>query len=176
MGKAYDLQLIALVSVLATSAVALNPASAQTQTPQRTTATYQDWTVRCEVKGTAKTCEMAQAMQIQGQSQPVTQVAIGQQSKTAPLKIVFQVPINVWLPVGVKLVINDKDQGIVANYGRCVPGACFADADIKDDQIKKLKGAAENGKLQFQDAAQQVVSIPVSFKGFDQAYDAMQKP
>jgi invasion protein IalB len=162
---------------LATLAMSASVAAhAQTQTPQRTTATYHDWTVRCEVGPTGKICEMAQAMQIQGQAQPVTQIAIGQQSKNAPMKIVLQVPINVWLPAGAKLIINEKDPGIAAIYGRCLPAACLADADLKDDQIKKLRGLSENGKLQFKDAAQQDVAIPVSFKGFDQAFDALQKP
>lgn len=172
MRNACDHRMIALVFVLA----ATGAAHAQTSAPQRTTATYEDWTVRCEIRGTAKTCEMAQAMQIQGQAQPVTQVALGQQSKGAPMKIVFQVPINVWLPAGVKLTTSEKDPGLGAVYGRCLPAACFADVDIKDDQIKKLKGLTENGKLQFKDGAQQDVVIPVSFKGFDQAFDAMQKP
>jgi invasion protein IalB len=172
MGKACELRVITFFLALTAGA----SAHAQTQTPQRTTATYQDWTVRCEVSATGKTCEMAQAMQIQGQVQPVTQIALGQQSKGAPMKIVFQVPINVWLQTGVKLVLNEKDPGIVAVYARCLPAACLADANLKDDQIKKLRGLTENGKLQFKDAAQQDVVIPVSFKGFDQAYDAMQKP
>jgi hypothetical protein len=63
----------------AAQAQAQAQAPTQSQTPQRTTATYDDWVVRCEIHGAAKACEMAQAMQIQGQSQPVTPIAIGQQ-------------------------------------------------------------------------------------------------
>lgn len=159
---------LALLSLSATGAFA--------QTPQRTTATYEDWTVRCEVVNAAKSCEMVQAMQIRGQAQPVTQIAIGRPTKTEPLKVVFQVPINVWLPAGVKLVSDDKDPGIIGGYRRCLPGACIAEADLKDETIKRLRSLTENGKLQFKDGAQQDVAIPVSFKGFGQAYDAMLKP
>ncbi|MBR0956644.1 invasion associated locus B family protein [Bradyrhizobium japonicum] len=148
----------------------------QAQAPQRTTATYEDWTVRCEVSGTTRVCEMTQAMQIQGQAQPVTQIAIGQQSKGAPLKMVVLVPINVALTTAPKLAANDKDPGIATVYRRCMPAACFADTDIGSDQIKRLRVLSENGKLQFKDAAQQDVVIPVSFKGFGQAFDAMQQP
>jgi invasion protein IalB len=119
---------------------------------------------------------MAQAMQIKGQAQPVTQIAIGRQAKNDPMKIVFQVPINVWLPTGVKLVADDKDPGIVGTYRRCLPGACIADSELKDDVVKKLRGLTENGKLQFRDGGLQDVAIPISFKGFGQAYDAMLKP
>ena len=134
MGKACDLRVATVLLALAANSTAL----AQTQTPQRTTATYEDWTVRCEIKGTSKMCEMAQAMQIQGQAQPVMQIAIGQQSKGAPMKIVLQVPINVWLPAGAKLVINEKDPGIAAVYGRCLPAACLADADLKTAVSKSV--------------------------------------
>ena len=42
--------------------------------PQRTTASYEDWTVRCETRGTppVKSCEMVQAVTAQGQAAPVT--------------------------------------------------------------------------------------------------------
>lgn len=164
------------ILVLAAVAMAGAATGAAAQTPQRTTATYDDWTVRCEVNDTVKSCEMAQAMQIKGQAQPVTQIAIGRPAKNDPLKIVFQVPINVWLPSGLKLTADEKDSGIVGVYRRCLPGACIADAEIKEEVVRKLRALTENGKLQFKDGGQQEIAIPVSFKGFGQAFDAMLKP
>jgi invasion protein IalB len=157
----------------ASSAVAQAPPP-----PQRTTATFEDWTIRCEIRvgpPPQKSCEMTQAVQIQGQPNPISQVAIGRPTKADPLKLVIQVPINVWLPTGVKLLADDKDPGILTNYKRCLPAACFADVEIKDDTVKKLRSLTENGKLQFKDANQQDVALPVSFKGFGQAFDAMAK-
>jgi invasion protein IalB len=145
------------------------PASAQV--PQLTTATYDDWTVRCEVHDTTKTCEMNQTSQMQGR--PVSQIAIGRPNKTAPLRIVFQVPINVWLPAGVTLVADEKDPGMSATFKRCVGNGCFADADLPDLVLRQLSAQAQNGKLLFKDAAQRVVTIPVSFKGFEPAFEAM---
>jgi invasion protein IalB len=180
MNRACDLRAITLLAVLAafdaTGAAAQTQTPPQTQTPQRTTATYEDWVVRCEIRGAVKTCEMAQAMQIQGQAQPITQIAIGQQAKGSPMKIVLEVPINVWLPAGAKLIVGDKDTGLLIAYSRCLPAACIADTDVKDEQLKKMRSISENGKLQFKDAGQQDVVIPVSFKGFDQAFQAMQQP
>jgi invasion protein IalB len=147
------------------------PASAQV--PQLTTASYNDWTVRCEIHDTAKTCVMEQTSQMQGQ--PVSQIAIGRPSKTAPLRIVFQVPINVWLPAGVTLVTDDKDPGVSATFKRCVGNGCFADADLPDLVVRKLRAQIQNGKLLFKDAAQRVATVPVSFKGFDPAFEAMSK-
>jgi invasion protein IalB len=154
-------------------ALLLASGAAAAQVPQLTTATYDDWTVRCEMHETVKTCEMEQTSQIQGQ--PVSQIALGRASKGAPLRVVFQVPINVWLPAGVTLVLDDKDPGISATFKRCVGNGCFADAELNDETVRKLRARTANGKLLFKDATQRDVTIPVVFKGFGPAFDAMSK-
>src|SRR4051812_32965083 len=73
------------------------------QTPQRTTATYDDWTVSCTVTAAEKSCELAQAQLSQGQSSPTSQITIGRLANQGPLKAIFQVPPNVWLLSGVRL-------------------------------------------------------------------------
>ena len=150
-----------------------NPAGAQA--PQRTTASYDDWTVRCETQGNPaqKSCEIVQLVQLQGQL--LSQIAIGRPSKNEPLKIVFQVPLNVWLPEGVRLVYDPKEPPLAGIYKRCVTTSCFSDFDLKDDVLKKLRARTEQGRLEFKDSTQKDVAIPVSFKGFAQAFDAMAK-
>ena len=161
--------MIALLGVFAGAAAA--------QAPQRTTATYEDWTVRCEVRGTpaVKACEMVQAVTAQGQASPVTQMAIGRANKGEPVKIVFQLPINIWIPAGVKLVYDAKEAALPASYRWCVPAGCFADIDLKDDLVKKLRVRTLPGRFEFKDAGQRAVAIPISFKGFGQAFDALAK-
>jgi invasion protein IalB len=148
-------------------------ANAQSKTPQMTTATYDDWTVRCEVRDAVTSCEMSQAMQIKGQAQPVSQIAIGRLTKTDPLKMVFQVPINIWIPDNIALVIDETTTAVKANFTRCVPVGCFAEADLKDDMIARLGKADKGGRLEFSDAGRQKIAIPVSFKGFTAAYDGL---
>ena len=145
------------------------------QTPQRTTANYEDWIVRCEMRGDAKVCEMTQSTQLKGQAQPVTQIVIGRPAKNSPVKIVFQIPINVWLAAGVKLTTEDGHDEVIASFSRCIPSGCFAETDLNENVIKQLRGLTTNGKLQFKDAAEHDVAVPVSFKGFGDAYDALQK-
>lgn len=150
----------------------------QAQAPQRTTATYGDWTMRCELQPgppPVKQCEMVQSATAQGQPNPISQVAIGRATKTAPFHVVIQLPINVWIPAGVHFVYDPKVQGITAAFKRCVPIGCFADFDMNDDLLKKLRALTAQGKYEFKDAGQRVVAIPVSFTGFNQAYDALLK-
>jgi invasion protein IalB len=161
-------------AILAALAVLVGSSGATlAQVPSLTTATYGDWTVRCEMHGTVKTCEMEQTSQVRGQT--VSQIALGRPAKGAPVRIVLQVPINVWLPTGVTLVTDDKEPGISASFKRCIGNGCIADTDLTDDVVKQLRARSENGKLLFKDAAQRDVSIPVSFKGFADAFDVMAK-
>jgi invasion protein IalB len=155
--------------------LALSAAAAQ-QAPQRTTATYEDWTVQCELHAGSppqKLCEMVQVGQAQGQT--VSRIALGHAAKNEPFKIVIQLPINLWLPAGVRIQSDDKDPGLAATFKRCVPAGCFADIDIKDDTVKRFRALTESGKITFKNANQQDVVLPLSFKGFAQAFDALSK-
>jgi invasion protein IalB len=155
----------------------LSAAGAAAQTaPQRTSATYEDWTVQCELNAgppAQKLCEVVQVGQTQGQT--VSRVAIGRVTKSEPFKIVVQLPVNLWLPAGVKIQLDDKDPGLAAPFRRCVPAGCFADVEIKDDMVKRLRAATGSGKISFKNSAQQDASVPLSFKGFAQAFDALAK-
>jgi hypothetical protein len=76
------------------------------QTPQRTTATYDDWVLRCDVQPgppTQKICDMAQLTQVQGQANPMSRVAIGRPAKAEPVKLLVQLPVNVSLAAGVRI-------------------------------------------------------------------------
>lgn len=161
--------------IIAAATLSLAVAGVANAGPQRTTATYGDWTVRCVMQGKATSCEMAQAMQIKGQTRPIAQVAIGRQPKTGTLKIVFEVPANVWLPDGVKLATDSKTAEIATSFSRCVPAGCFAEKEISTTEIKALGAQKKAGRLAFKDAAKQQIAIPVSFKGFADAFSALPK-
>jgi invasion protein IalB len=156
------------------------PAAASPAPPQQTAATYEDWIVRCETRQgppVKKACEMVQFTQLKGQAGVLTQIGIAHPVKGQPISVVIQVPISVWLPTGVKLVTHDKDEGTLATFKWCVPAACFGTAEVKDDTIRKWRAVApgEGPKLLFKDTSQRDVALPVSFKGFGIAYDALMK-
>jgi invasion protein IalB len=118
---------------------------------------------------------MVQAVTSQGQASPVTQIAIGRAAKNEPVKMVFQLPINIWIPAGLTMVYDGKETGVPATFRSCVPAGCFADLDLKDDMLKKLRSRTLPGRFEFKDAAQRNVVIPISFKGFGLAFDALSK-
>jgi invasion protein IalB len=168
---------LAVASGNALAQAPAQPPAAAAPTPQRTTASYEDWTVRCETRGTpaVKTCEMVQAVTTQGQASPVTQIAVGRSGPKEPVKVVFQLPVNIWIPGGVRLVYDAKAAPLAAGFKWCAPAGCFADLDLNNDMIKRLRGLTAQGRFEFKDAGQRDVAIPVSFKGFGQAFDALTK-
>lgn len=145
------------------------------QTSQSTTATYDDWVVRCEKGSQGTVCEMTQTTQLKDSNQLVSLIAVGTTKGEGPTKVVFQVPVNVWLQAGVTLTSSDGQTAIAGNFTRCIPNGCFAETEINQTVLKKLRTMKEQGSLRFKDATQKDVSIPVSFKGFIQANDAMSK-
>ena len=74
-------------------------------------------------------------------------------------------PVNVSFGTNVKIQTGDADAGIAASFARCTPNGCFADFDIKDDALKKFRAATGGHD----------VSVPLSFNGFNQAFDALLK-
>jgi invasion protein IalB len=155
-------------------------APAQSEAPQRTTATYDDWIVQCETQAgppPQKVCDMAQVTQVQGKNIPFSRVAVPHPVKGQPVKLLVQVPVNVSLNGSVRIQASDSDAGVAAPFARCLPAGCFADFEVKDDTLKKFRaaGGAGPGKLSFKDAGEHDVAVPLSFKGFSQAFDALAK-
>jgi len=146
--------------------------------PQRTTATYGDWVVQCEMTTTQppqKICDMSQATQIQGRNLPFSRVAVARPVSGRPVRLVVQVPVNVSFGTKVHIQTGDTDPGIVAPFVRCRPDGCFAEFDIKEDLLRKLRAASGVGKVSFADSGGHDVAVPLSFNGFSQAYDALLK-
>jgi len=105
----------------------------------------------------------------------LSQLAIGRVTKTDPVKLVVQLPIGIWLPSGVKLVADAKDPGLLATFKRCVPQACFADVELSNEALRRYRGVTEQGQIVFKDGNQKDATLPVSFKGFGTAFDALAK-
>lgn len=155
------------------------PAGAPTtDTPQRTTATYGDWVVEC-VENTSPpsepVCDMAQVTQMQGKNLPFSRVAVARPQKGQPAKLIVQVPVNASFGTQVHIQTGDQDPGIIAPFANCNPNGCFAEFELKEDILKKLRDATGVGKVSFADAGGHDVKVPISFNGFAAAFEALLK-
>jgi len=152
------------------------PAPGAVSPPDNTTASYGDWVLRCQQSVAARVCEIVQTLEQQGQRGPIALIAIGRPVKDEPVKLVIQVPPNLALgdKVSIRVVVADKDEA-VAVFQRCLPGGCFAEATLSDDTLKRWRGLSEAGQMRYLDAGKREVALPLSFRGFPAAAEALQR-
>ena len=171
----------------------LAAAAATAAAQDRTTATYEDWVLQCEVQSglppsgspssgsppsgppPRKACDIAQVTQVQGRNVPLSRIAVAHPEKGQPLKLTVQVPVNIALGANIRIQASDADPGLAVPFDRCQPAGCFAEFELKDDTLRKFRAGADAGKLTFKAANGQPMTIPVSFKGFARAFDALAK-
>lgn len=149
------------------------PAAAAPSQPDNTTATFGDWVHRCQQTANGRTCEIAQALHVQGQQGPVALIAIGRPVKGEAIRIVVQVPPNLAFGAPLRVALGEKDEGLQTNWQRCIPGGCFADAAMTEDFLKRWRAFAEAGQLRYTDAANRPIALGFSLRGFSAAADAL---
>jgi invasion protein IalB len=122
-----------------------------------------------------KSCGLVQSQKLDNKSLSVSQIGIGRTTKDDPPSISVQVGPDVWMPTGVKLIAGDNVPILAATLKWCVSTRCLADAVLSDPNIETLRGQKSPGTLAYKTASQADVSIPVSFNGFGEALDALQR-
>jgi len=137
MSKVGAPSLIATLMCLTLSSV--SPA----QEPQRTTATYDEWTASCELippEG-KRSCQLLQEHTLSGSARPISRTTIRLPSKAGTFTIAIEVPSNVWISDGVKLKADDDVSSLSAPFKWCNGQRCVAEADMSDAAIQKLRKA-----------------------------------
>jgi len=170
--------ILASVVVLAAATTGMAQVRAPEPAPDATTETFGDWTVVCMAPQTGtseRLCEVGITMSLRGQTAPVARIAFGRQAKDKPMRIVALVPPNVMIVPGVMISPELGKPGVALGYKTCVPGGCVADADLGKDQIQNFRNRPKPGQIAFNDAAGKPVTLELSFKGLDQALDALAK-
>jgi invasion protein IalB len=148
-------------------------AQAQQEAPKQVLkATHGAWEVHC-LEGT-ETCAMQQVGNVDGQ--PALRVAVQRLAgvtaggKDVPAVLAVNTPINVDLPPGVVVRVDDGNSARLP-FVRCVPNSCLAQAPVSEDAIAELKGGAT---AHFAFSRQEEVSVEISLNGFTAAYDELQ--
>lgn len=161
------------------------PAAEATDGPERTAAQFGDWTVQCVTvpQGGRRICEMAQTVQDQQRQQPIAVIAVGRAARDQPLKLAVRVPVNVRVSDPARLVLEGPagpaNEPVALPFQRCSiqPVGCFAEAELRDDALRRLRTrpADRPGRVAWRDVAGAEIAVPVSFRGFAAAWDALQK-
>jgi invasion protein IalB len=142
---------------------------------QRTMAIYGDWTLSCAIGGVGTRCGLVQVQKFGSQSSAVSEIGIGRSSRTEPFRVSIELPTDVWIPSGVKLFTEDKLSILTAAFKWCVATRCLADAEISDAEIASFRSQKAPGGIAYKTASQTDVLMEISFRGFGEAFKALQK-
>lgn len=158
----------------ATPAVAPSATAAM---PDRTTASFGDWVLRCDRRNDLtpprRFCELGQTIQRSGDAGPQAQIAVGRLGSTDPIRFTILLPINITLQSPPKVIVEGADrQSFELIWMRCIANGCFATAVMSDEVLRKLQSQKEAGRIEYKDGAGREIVLPISFGGFSQAFDA----
>ena len=151
--------------------------------PHIVTTTFGDWALRCREASEKKekdapkadrACEVSETLYAQDNSGPIAKLSIGRPGEKGPLTAIVILPDNVSFPSSVHIRSDDKDvSGIQLDWIRCIPGGCFAQATPSDATVQYWHGLNTKGAIVFKDSSGEDISLPMSFRGFGEALDAL---
>lgn len=141
---------------------------------------FGDWALRCLEGANAGAanhgCEISQTIESKDQAGPVAKISVGRPKIGDPLHAVIILPNNVSFPSSVHVRTDQKDQwGFELDWVRCIPGGCFAEAVLPDPTVQHWHGLNTVGTIVFTNAAGDEIALPMTFRGFGDALDALNK-
>jgi invasion protein IalB len=158
------------------AATPTQPPAPQAPAPQpaRTTATYGDWTLRCDGAPPARSCELAQVIGNRA-GQAVVQIALGRAGPGAndPWKMVMLIPVNVAAQLPFALVPEDRARSLPLVLRACGPAGCLLDAEFREDPWARLGAREAAARLEYRDAGQAEVAVAISLRGLQPALQAL---
>ncbi len=131
------------------------------------------WEKRCETPPGAAgpQCYVAQTVVADERPNlPIVVIALATADRKARI-IRFIAPLGVLLPGGLGLNVGGQDFG-AANYVRCLPNGCVAEAEIDDKLMAKLKGSASATLKVFQ-TPEEGIGVTLPLDGFKEAFEAL---
>ncbi|HLH89998.1 MAG TPA: invasion associated locus B family protein [Xanthobacteraceae bacterium] len=165
-------RLMPLAAILAM--LFLAPGAANAQTPQRTSATYGDWTLSCAVAANgSKSCGLIHLVK-QG-NVAAAQISFGRSSKSGHFTATVQIAANVWLATGLKIAFADDTPALSAPFEWCLSVRCLAEFDLVEADVKRLRSQKEPARVVYKNALQTDMTLPMTFVGFDDAVNALEK-
>ena len=141
--------------------------------PDRTTATYGDWVLRCELPagGGERACEAAQTV-LDQRGQVLAQIAARQPSPAGGITLVVQVGTNATVSEPLRLSVEGQAV-LTLSFRRCLPRGCFAETQPGEDELGALLRRTEPAQIEFVDSDGQAVAIPASLRGLSASLDAL---
>ena len=140
-----------------------------------TSKTFGSWTLHCQPpheEGAEPLCAIAETVQTPS-NRLLAVISIGRLHPGDPLNIIVSLPPNVSFPSSVHIRTDKDDKwGLEIQWQRCIPGACIAGGELNVATVAHWSTLQSEGRIVFQDAAGDEVAVPISLRGFGDAYNA----
>ncbi len=140
--------------------------------PSSASYTFQDWLVRCQTVKEKLACGLTQQVLDQRSRGTVLQLSLAE-GPDGTRVLGTLVPLGVSVPDGVTLQVGEATRKF--GYTQCLPGGCIASLKADDEIVAKMKAGGE-ARLAVVDRMGRPVVMPVSLKGFADAFDKMTSP
>ena len=128
------------------------------------------WTIRCETVSSHQhdSCIMYQEILLKKDGLPVLQFSIGLAEVGQDPIVVVTLPLGIYLPTGVSLMIDEQEK-VNFPIERCDPDGCHMLVTLTDDRVDTLKNAREL-RVFFNDSENSPIVISHSLFGFKEAF------
>lgn len=135
------------------------------------TITIDDWVVEClDPPIEVVSCQVSHTVLFGPESAPVFVAAISGSGPGTPLRAIFALPLNIRLKEG--LVISDETRAVTFQFDRCALDGCYVETLMGAELLELMTTSTSGFARVIRDSGENF-QIPFSFKGFNDALDAM---
>ncbi len=96
-------------------------------------------------------------------------------SEERTTRLVILVPVNVTIAPGINVIADAAKPPLNLPLKTCIQAACFAEMELKDEQMQAFRGRTQPGQIVFTDPGGKPVIVELPFNGLDQALDELAK-
>ena len=157
----------------ATGLAVLATGQSRAAEPEQTTATYEEWTVRCAARAEAPPCDMLQVAISQEDGRQVLRLSLAHLGEGDRIGMQALIPLGVRVSGGVLVQVDGEAvefEGL--GFTRCEPGGCFIEGVVDEASLSAFMRGRE-GVLAVLDSANRPRGVRLGFAGFTAAFEAM---
>lgn len=149
------------------------PAARAVPVPDRTTASYGDWTLRCQQAAGAegRSCDVMLTV-LDQRAQPLVQLVMRRGPGPANLVLTAQVGVSATVSEPARLLVGETAISTLP-FQRCLVQGCFAEVQQEEAQITGAAGQAEALQLQYRNGEGAPLAFPIPLRGLAAALQAL---
>lgn len=171
-GALRSLTLIAAAAGAGVLGLAVQAQDQTVQAPDQIAENYGDWSVRCVEREYFPPCDMVQVASDNRTGEEVMRLSIAHTGDAERYGLQIVVPLGVLFTGGVLVRVDGAKDITNLEFTRCDPAGCYVESLMDAEELDPFRHGRE-GVLAMLDAHGAPLVLPLSFRGFVAAMDAM---